>query len=239
MNTLKYANFLLLIVLSISSCTTGKVINDPAKLGDTGKGNTVLIGYEITVGVVERHNSANSINISACDKTMNGAIIKSSSDCFVFPAVYTGTEKINGVPHETYKATGSDVYQKKYGNYEINEITYKVLIDKIPEEVCTESKAPASKSGQKTLTITNCRTVFKDKFKNFTVALNDPVLFSIEPGDGCYIGRHELDVKMNELNSQVGNLKLDSMNTEEIPVQLRGKVQELVQKLCSTSSDSV
>jgi len=234
----KQISMWLFIYFSISGCSTGKVIDDPSKLGDTGKSNSILIGYDITVGVVERHNTANSLEIRACDKAMNGAIVKNSADCFVFPAIYTGAIEQQGTPYETYRAAGSDVYQKKYGNYEINEITYKVLIGKIPEQVCTESKTPA-KEGKKTLTITNCRTVFKDKFKNYTVALSEPILFEIEPGDGCYGGRHELDVNMNKLNSQAGTMKLDSINTDELPVQLRGKVQELVQKICPSSSDSV
>ena len=123
-------------------CTNGKILDDPDKLGDNGKSNTVLVEYDLSVQVLQRHPTATVIDARLCpeSKSVISKRITPKSGCVVMAASYVGITDEDGQSYETYKVSGSDAYQRKYGSYSHGVLKYDVLTARVPELVCTTSK---------------------------------------------------------------------------------------------------
>jgi len=214
----------LTVVLTVlTGCTSAKSISKAKDITDNGRDNVVLLSYDFTSDVFDRHPSVNNNNIDIkCSLPGDGT---ARPTCFSITLPYTGkTEEGNSVYH---RFTKSDVqtFKLRYGEYPLERLLYSVVYDVRQEPYCYTNKKKR----------VVCSTRTERDYNRFNAELPEVVSFNVEAGAGCYLGHMKIRVVGNEV---VDFELIPDMNPEifdKLPDTLRDVTRAHVTKNCTPS----
>jgi len=222
--------FILSTSCVLSNCASTEIVNDPGKIADTGKTNAVMYSYNVTVDVFDRHAEALVTDVLLCKKSSIKYILGINKNCLRMAAKFTGTKMSGSIKLEGFEVTDADIYLKKYGSYNIDEISYRVLIGHKPVQTCNTTVSKKTK--YKT---TVCTTEQKPKYNLYKVQLPSPIEYSVGPGAGCYLGHYSIHLMGDKLLKFEIENELDDQSVELLAEPIRDRVRDHMETTCMVS----
>ena len=171
-----------LVVLSITSCATGKAIKNPDDIRDDGKRNVVLLTHDLKLYATEKHSSVKQTRLVFRCPSDND---KLKPNCFSVDIPYLGTTQIDGFGLHAFEHVGASAIKMKYDNYSLQSAFHNVVIERVPETNCY-----VAKKTKKTV----CNTTLKDVSERYGTRFPSPIPIRVEPGSGCYIGHLSMTI---------------------------------------------
>lgn len=187
------------LVLSIAGCATGKSVTSADDVGDDGKRNTVLLTHDLKVYVTNKHSSLKQSKLTFRCPSGSDTL---KPDCFSVELPFRGTKNIDGFGLYAFEEIGASPIQMKYGYYALQSVIHTVLIERLPETICTYNKKTKRDV---------CRTRVKEKSDRHRASFPFAVPIIVNQGSGCYIGH--LSITM--VDDQITEFNLDS----DLPVK--------------------
>ena len=171
----------------LTACATSKSVKKVEDIADDGKRNTVVFTYDAQLYVNDRYRTAKSTKVEfKCPKS--GSVLKVV--CFNFSVPYRGNKEVDGYILNAFENTGARVLKMGYGQYGVDSLSYGVLVDRVPEQVCTYNKKKKRDE---------CRTQLKDENVYHRANLPESLNVSVTPGTACYLGHLTLQMTNNEI----------------------------------------
>jgi len=215
---------LVFIALSTGCASSSKVLNDPDKLVDDGKRNSVLLSYEIVLDSTEKHPSVKTTSLSLrCTGTSK---LTGNPSCFIFEVPFVGKRTVDGFETNSFQTEGVSIYQMKYGDYNFSNSDHDVTIEKWRERECYKTK-----KGKEL-----CNYVEKTNEAKHHGSIEPGTRFFVAGGAGCYIGHLKLHMKDSEVLDfeLVSNIEdMDADMIGKLSPSLQGTVASRVTEVCA------
>ncbi len=181
--------WLLISVVVITGCATGKSVRSADDMVDDGKRNTMVVSYDITLNVTDKHPSETGTKLIIRCGTPNslGAV----PECFRVSVPLKGRTTADEFVYYSFSTTGTSVLQMPYGTYPIDSVGHNVVVD-----VYRTVKCRTAKDGR-----TTCRPVQEEVMARHRAKTLPVAAFDVEPGPGCYAGHLTIVMKDGELST--------------------------------------
>ncbi len=216
---------LVAIAALVSSCATArKITNDPDKLVDDGKRNTVLFSYEILLDSSQKHSIVSATNLKL--RCRGTGKINTAPVCLDFSVPFKGLRTVNGYNTNSFEDEGVVAFQMKYGEYSIVKAAHSVIIDKWIERDCYRDR-----HGKR-----RCRN--DTRYNHVNHSSNVPVAtrFFVGPGAGCYAGHLKLHMSNSEISDFEWVSNFEDVNDDmisKLPQVIQGAVVTRVTDVCA------
>jgi len=210
------------ILTLLGGCVAAKKItDDPSKLVDDGKRNSVMMSYEIELNTTEKHPSVSNTML----RVRCGAK-KIAPPCFEFTAPLSGKRTVDGYEVNTFMTEGVGVFQMKYGEYSLSRADHSIVVEKWMERECR-----VDKKGKK-----YCYNTPKTNSNSHFGVFPADARFLVSPGPGCYAGHLKLSMRESNIIEFDFVSNLDDMDDEmiaKLPPAIQGVAESRISTLCN------
>jgi len=203
----------------LGACATARPVGNADDMQDDGKRNTVMFSYQVQADAFDRYRGENGTTLQL---RCGGDSLTGSRTCFSLPLPFVGQQLDDGVAVNRFELAEAQPFLMKYGDYRIDHADFKVVIGRIPQVDCVTDK-----KGR-----TRCDTTFQDVHEDHAFALPVPIDFLVTPGSGCYLGHLTLAVRGDQVLDYRLDTAIDEAAFERLPVELRQRARELVDRPC-------
>jgi len=212
------------ILLLLNGCAAAELTRNAEDIRDDGKRNTVLVSYDLTLDVTDRYRTVDQVVMDIRCKEPGGRI---TPTCFKIVVPFKGlTENKNGYLHHSFATNGVSPFQTKYGNYEIDRFSHKVLVDKVRERKCSEDKYGKE----------YCYNTTNNVDETHSIDPSPPVYFHVGAGSGCYLGHFTLHLEDERIVAYDLNQDLTDDVISGVDPSLQEAVRSHVTSNCPEST---
>lgn len=216
---------LVAIAVLLGGCASAKKItNNPDKLVDDGKRNTVLFSYELVLDASEKHSVVSATNLQL--RCRGTGKINTAPVCLDFTVPFKGLRTVSGYNMNTFEDEGAIAFQMKYGEYSIVKAGHSVIVDKWVERDCYRNKKGKLR----------CRNDTKYDRTKHSGNLPATTRFFVGPGAGCYAGHLKLHMSNSEISEYEWVSNIEDVNDDmisKLPQAIQGAVVTRVTGVCA------
>lgn len=230
-------------LLVLTACATGKSVSSVDQLIDDGERNTMLVSYDVTMNVTDKHVQVNSTDLIVhCGKANR---IGKVPECFRVKVPLQGKRNLDGYEYYTFKDTGSKVVQMPYGSFDVKSVRHNVVVGTEHYSSCGRSHFRHYYGFRNSRTRSSrfhhrfsCLPINVDVTARHYSEIPQPATFDIAPGKGCYAGHLNLEMTNGKITRYTLDQDADMPSEEaleKLPIDFQQAAKDRGFERCATS----